>query len=519
MRRTLFLILSVLVVASMLVAACGGGGAAPAAPAAPAEEAAPAEAAPAEAAPAEAAPTEAPAEPAASEAVTDTAAAAPADAGDRVTVRWYIGLGTGGDPQQMEVQQAVVDEFNASQDKINLVIEVVPFASARETLATEIASGAGPDIVGPVGWGGSAAFTGQWMDLTPLIEKAGYDTTQFSDELVKFYQTAEGQVGLPFAVFPAAVYFQREMFDEAGLNYPPVNYGDKYVWPDGTEEEWSFDAMTKVAKILTVDENGNSPLMLDDAGKVVKGEDFDPTKIVQYGYIPQYQDPFHIGTFFGAGSDIAEDGTASIPEAWKEAWKWWYDGMYGDEPFIPNYAVSESADFGAGNPFNSGKIAMAITHQWYTCCVGDAGESWDYGILPTYNGKVNGRVDADTYRILKSSKNPEAAFEVLSYLIGPASLKLLETYGGLPARAGDQQAFYDKKAEQFPWVENWDTIKAGLAYPDIPSAEAPRPNWTEMFNRYNVFRDLLRSTPNLDVDAEIEKLQTDLTGIFQKPAQ
>ena len=35
--------------------------------------------------------------------------------------------------------------------------------------------------------------------------------------LIKFYQTEEGQVGLPFAVFPGAVYFVPDMFDEAGL--------------------------------------------------------------------------------------------------------------------------------------------------------------------------------------------------------------------------------------------------------------------------------------------------------------
>lgn len=60
--KSLFGILAVLVVMSLVIAGCGGGApAAPAAPApaAPAEEAAPAEAAPAEAAPAEAAPAEA----------------------------------------------------------------------------------------------------------------------------------------------------------------------------------------------------------------------------------------------------------------------------------------------------------------------------------------------------------------------------------------------------------------------------------------------------------------------------
>ncbi len=74
--------------------------------------------------------------------------------------------------------------------------------AAKDTLSTQIASGNGPDVVGPVGVGGSNAYFGQWLDMTPQIESSGYDTTQFNEALVEFYQTEEGQVGLPFAVFP-----------------------------------------------------------------------------------------------------------------------------------------------------------------------------------------------------------------------------------------------------------------------------------------------------------------------------
>ena len=88
---------------------------------------------------------------------------------------------------------------------------------------------------------------------------------------------------------------------------------------------------------------------------------------------------------------------------------------------------------------------MMIPHMWYTCCIADAGKTWDLAALPSYNGKVNGRVDGDTYRILKGAKNPDAAFTVLSYLIGPASQKLLLTYGGMPARTADQDAFFAAK--------------------------------------------------------------------------
>ena len=137
---------------ALLVLALGACAAPVAAPAADAPAAdAPAEAATeapaAEAPAAEAAATEAPAEEAAAEEAPAAEVPAPEAAPtvaveidpNRVQVRWFVGLGTGTDPQQQEVQNAVVEEFNNSQDKIQLIMEVVPYNGARDALC-----GAGP---------------------------------------------------------------------------------------------------------------------------------------------------------------------------------------------------------------------------------------------------------------------------------------------------------------------------------------------------------------------------------------
>src|SRR5688572_24706719 len=53
------------------------------------------------------------------EAAPDEATAteeASTDDGDRVQIRWFVGLGAGSDEPTFAPQQAVVDEFNASQD-------------------------------------------------------------------------------------------------------------------------------------------------------------------------------------------------------------------------------------------------------------------------------------------------------------------------------------------------------------------------------------------------------------------
>ena len=49
----------------------------------------------------------------------------PAAAGGRTVVKWYVGLGTGGDPKQIDVQRKVVDKFNKSQNRIYVALQIV----------------------------------------------------------------------------------------------------------------------------------------------------------------------------------------------------------------------------------------------------------------------------------------------------------------------------------------------------------------------------------------------------------
>ena len=235
MRKTRYLLLVLLLVFGLALVACGGDEE-------PAEEPAAAE----EAVEEEAMEEEAAEEPAEEEAAPEEEAMEEEAMGEKVQIRWFVGLGTGTDPEQIEVQESVVDDYNASQDKVELVLEVVPYESARDTLATQFASGAGPDIIGPVGWGGSNAFFGQWLDIGPQMEASGFDTSIFDPALIQFYQTEEGQVGLPFAVFPGAMYFVPEYFDEVGLAYPPQVYGEQYEL-DGEMVDWNWETVTEVA--------------------------------------------------------------------------------------------------------------------------------------------------------------------------------------------------------------------------------------------------------------------------------
>jgi multiple sugar transport system substrate-binding protein len=445
--------------------------------------------------------------PATEAAPTDTTAPA-----GKIQVRWFVGLGAGSDEGTFAPQKAFVEEYNASQDKIELVLEIVDNDVAYDTLATQIAAGNAPDLVGPVGIRGRDSFKGAWLDMAPLIEKNKFDLTDFDPALVKFYLVQEeGQLGIPFGIFPSFILYNKDLFDEAGLNYPPDSYGKKYVMPDGSEVEWNMDTLRDVGMMLTFDSNGND----------AKSAKFNNQKIVQFGFMNQFTDPRGIGTFFGAGSLVAADGkTAQIPDPWKAAWKWSYDGYWKDW-FIPNGPYG-GADFlqGPGGPFSSGNLAMIHIHTWYVApwALGEVKFDWNLAATPSYNGKVTSKMHADTFCIPKGSKNPDAAFEVLMYMDSKEHANtLLSIYGGMPARLslqGDYFTTYTKANFPNKTDINWDVAVAGMAYADNPNHESWMPSFQETTDKYNEFWNKWANTAGLDIDAEIEQLRLALQAIF-----
>jgi multiple sugar transport system substrate-binding protein len=436
-----------------------------------------------------------------------TAPASEPASGEVVEIRWYCCLGGGDAPEQVEIQQKVAADFNASHPNIRLTFEAVPYDGARDALATQIASGSGPDIVGPVGIGGAEAFHGQWLDLQPLIDSTGYDMSQFPESTVSLYNVGgEGQLGIPFAVYPSALFYKKSLFEEAGLNEPPHEWGGSYTMPDGTEKPWDYDTVREVAMLLTVDKNG----------KDATQDGFDPEAIEQWGFEPQRDDIRQTGAYWKAGQLAGgDDGTtAQIPEAWAAAWKWFYDAMWTDH-FSMTGPQFESPELNPSDyPFFSGNVAMSQNYLWSTYGVADAGDDWDLAATPSYQGQTTAAFNADTFRILKGTKHPDEAFEVLTYLLGDASSTLLTTYGGMPARPEEQDAFFTTLQEGFPNEVDWNVAKEGVNYADVPNFESYMPAYNKSLDLLITFGTKWQATPGLDLDAEIEDLRTQLQAIW-----
>lgn len=495
-RKYMLMLLSLIVSVSLLmVSACG-----PAATEAPTE-------APIEE-PAEE-PTEEPAEEPAEE-PTEEPVEEPEPSTDAVQIRWFVGLGAGSDEPTFEPQQAVVDEFNATHDDIELVIEIVDNDVAYDTLATQIAAGNAPDLVGPVGIRGRDSFKGAWLDLQPLIDANNYDLSDFDPAMVDFYHVVEeGQLGIPFAIFPSFVIYNKDLFDEAGLAYPPHEFGAPYVDAEGDEMDWNMDTLRELAMQLTVDADGND----------ATSPDFDTENIVQFGWMNQWTDPRGIGTFFGSGNLVNDDGDAEIPQTWRDAWTWTYEG-YWDSYFIPNGPYG-GADFlqGPGGPFSSGNLAMIHNHLWYVAgwALADVDFDFDLAATPAYEGNITSKMHADTFGIMRNSEHPEEAFEVLTYMLSEEiAPELLNIYGGMPARMSMQEEWLASYFEtNFPGRDlDMQVVVDAMTYADNPNHEAWMPSFLETTDRYNEFWNLISNEPGLDLDAEMDALEADLQVIF-----
>jgi multiple sugar transport system substrate-binding protein len=442
-------------------------------------------------------------------------------------VRWYCCLGTGDDPTQVKVEKKVIEDFNKAHSDIQIEGEFVLYAQAYDTLATEIAGGNPPDIIGPVGFGGANAFSGHWLDLQPLIDSTGFDTSQWESSAVDYFKVGNAQEGLPFAIYPSALFYQVGAFQEIGINEPPHKYGDQYVAigpaaaalnvSEGTAVPWDYDTARIIAMLLTVDTNNN------DATQ----SGFDPTNIAQYGFEPQRDDLRGLGAYWGAGSLVAPDGTAQIPPQWATAWKWYYNGMWTDHFIVDGPRFNDQVSWNPdGVPFCNGKVAMAENFLWSTYCMTSAGDNWNVAAVPAYNGTQTAAFNADTFRIWKDTANPDAAFTVLQYLLGPAAQALTTTYGAMPAKEDLRDAFFQQLEDSFGTLQNptdWQVFLDGIDHADVPNFESPLPfnksgenTYNESLSAINTYATRWDTTQGLDLDSQITQMQADLQAIWDK---
>ncbi len=191
-------------------------------------------------------------------------------------------------------------------------------------------------------------FRDNLLDIQPLIESTKFDMTKYDPALVDFFKMGKGgaTIGLPFATYPSFIYYNKKLFDEAKLPYPPTKVGDLY---DG--KPWDMAAVRELGMKLTVDKNGND----------ATSSSFDAKNVVQWGFDMQWADDRSDteATIFGASSVVSTDGkTAQISDQFKTGLEWFNAGVWKDH-FIPSFPQIQSDLLGKGNQFQSGNLAIA----------------------------------------------------------------------------------------------------------------------------------------------------------------
>lgn len=432
----------------------------------------------------------------------DTQEEAPAPAAaEKVKVRIFVGLGTGTDPDQIGAQEALAAEFNAEHDTIEIEFMIVPNDESTTRLVAMMSGGESPELVGPGGVDVAAAYFDMWEDITPLIEAENFDTSDFYGAAVELYDYPEKMVGLPLGMFPSFIFYNKDLFDAAGVDYPPADYDDT---------SWDLDALREMAMELTLDGNGNN----------ANSADFDPTNVVQWGFDDSWTDLRGAMTMFdpaGKGRPMSDDfKTAAVnSDEYKYGLAWLNQAIW-DDYFIADYTGQEAFYANAGDPFGSELTAMFYSHTWFMPeGLVDLPFDYDFAVVPfNQKGTRIARTHADTFYIPKNSNHKEASWEVLKWLTSKEHIiDVCLIYGCLPARTSVQEDYTTQFVARYG-EHDYDVIYGAIDYLDNPHHESWLPEverlgdifQSELYDR--VYTERIDDTDALldEVNAEVQSV-------------
>ncbi len=419
------LVISILIIVSVLLTACGQATATPAVkPPAPA-------------------PT--------NQATTDTSAS-----GKRKVV-YFIGYGTGTSPNQVEGQNVLIKKFNDSHPTIEVELMIVPNEESAQRFSAMVAGGNAPEVLGAIGFAdiGILSDTGVIQDLSPFVEKSKFNTDIYYGPVVNIMKTffpSGKQNALPFGIYPAMTFYNKDAYDAAGLAYPPHSYDDM---------TWTYDKVRENGLKLTLDKSGND----------ATSPDFDPTQIAQWGFDDSWISGRNYLLSWGSptlGAVTTPDMKTAIlnQKDWVKGLQWLSDGIWKDH-FIPDAAgQSTYGAVGNGDPFSTSMVAQFLTHTWYMP-EGLVGINFKYDIAPVPvapSGKRVVRADVDGFAMVKGSDQQEAAWEFMTWLVQPEQIvDVCLVYGCLPPIKAVEAKFRGIMESKWPGLD-YDVIYKGLDY-------------------------------------------------------
>ena len=297
--------------------------------------------------------------------------------------------------------QDLVDAYEAEHP--NVTVELIDISSAeyQDVVNIMLSGGDETDIITVKDIPGYSAMLtrNQIVPLNDYIENSGIDLSIYSGAAEEL--TIEGSIyALPFRSDIWILYYNKTIFDEAGLDYPT----NDMTWAE-------FDAL---ARELT---SGSG------ADKIYGAHFHVWRSTVQLGTV---QD--------GANTVIATDYSFMTPM---------YEMVVGmqNDGIIMDYGELRAGNIHYSGPFKNGQVAMLPMGSWFIATLiaaEDAGEfdfDWGVATYPHPDGVPTGTTAGTltSLAINANSENKDAAWDFIQFYTGPEGAEILAATGNLPA--------------------------------------------------------------------------------------
>jgi multiple sugar transport system substrate-binding protein len=272
--------------------------------------------------------------------------------GEAVELTWYIT----NTPLQVDLARNLVFAFNKQYPTIKIRLITEEWSEFDRTLEQLWVKKNMPDVFTHSGSLGFRDFVNRGMvaDLTPFIETENYDLQDFLPETLAPYQINNRLYGLPILTGGTYIFYNKGMFDRAGLPYPPAD------WDDTT---WTWDKFAETCQALTrTDDQGNTSVF----GCYISPSMPDQIPLMWGQNL--YEDQVFTT---GLSNQVFLDTKGSL-QAFKSV----------QELIYKQKAMPSPDQFQAlrmGDPFREGRVAMMITGVWGW---------WDYRSLRSFNWGV-----------------------------------------------------------------------------------------------------------------------------------
>ena len=303
-----------------------------------------------------------------------------------------------GDPAELTVWKQIVTDFEAANPNTTVSVEVSDWDSYWTKLKTLLAAKTPPDmfaIDAPLYL--DYQSKGVLLNLQPYIDANPGMLDGLYPQTLQAYQTPEGYFGLPRDFQTIVLFYNKAMFDAAGMAYPTA--------------DWTWDDLRAAAKKLTLDTNGDG-------------------KTDQYGFSFDMWDmePGYSEAIWSYGGDmINADHTQSLigsPEA-RQAWQLLYDMTFVDKS-VPD--SNTSGQYG-GDTFLAGVSAMTPMGHWSVPGYADANLQFDVAPMPKGPAGRYTSVNSAGFVIAKGTKHPAEAFSFLKFVLSNAGQTRLAELG------------------------------------------------------------------------------------------